>query len=93
MTASESLVVECGEMLDISRVSEFYAELKMVLEDDKAIELDGSKIERIDTAGLQLLVTFCQQLKAKNRPVQWREPSEALQRSAQLVGLVDELGL
>ena len=93
MTASEDLVVECGEMLDISRVSEFYAELKMVIEEEKPVELDGSKVERIDTAGLQLLVAFCQQLKTENRGMRWHEPSEALKRSAQLLGLMDELGL
>lgn len=93
MADSENLVVDCGETLDISRVSEFYAELKMVLDENQPVDLDCSKIERVDTAGLQLLTVFSQKLKSNSLDLSWIEPSDVLKRSAQLLGLTEELGL
>jgi anti-anti-sigma regulatory factor len=93
VTDSEAIVVECGEVLDISRVAEFYAELKMVIDENKPIELDAANLSRIDAAGVQLLVALCQKAKVESISLTWKQVSESLHRSASLIGLENELGL
>ncbi len=89
---AEILTVNCGETLDISRVSEFYTELEMIINQQKSIEFDVSEIERIDISGLQLLLSFYQKINSSGLGFHWKNPSENLLRSASLVGLEDALG-
>lgn len=93
MSETEAITVNCGDTLDISRVSEFYTELEMVINEKKAIEFDASQIERIDIAGLQLLLSFHQKIESSGFNFRWINPSEHLLRSANLVGLDKPLGL
>lgn len=93
MSESEAITVSCGEVLDISRVSEFYTELEMIINEGKSIELDASELERIDISGLQLLLSFYQKIKSSGHEFCWSSPSEQLVRSASLVGLDKLLGL
>ncbi len=89
---AEILTVNCGETLDISRVSEFYTELEMIINEKKPIEFDVSEIERIDISGLQLLLSFYQKINSSGLDFHWKNPSENLLRSASLVGLEGALG-
>lgn len=57
------------------------------------LTLDAEGVERIDAASLQLLSAFYREAQEQGYAVQWKKPSEVLQRSAQLVGLADQLGL
>ena len=93
MSEAEKITVNCGEVLDISRVSELYAELDVVLNENSLIEMDVSKIERIDVAGIQLLISFRNQVKSSGHDVNWIAPSENFLRSVSLVGLDGQLGL
>jgi ABC-type transporter Mla MlaB component len=54
------------------------------------VQLCGSKVERIDTASLQLLLAF---FNDSNVTVGWTEPSPPLCISAKLLGLSTYLGL
>jgi anti-anti-sigma regulatory factor len=71
--------------------------LKAQLEDGLAlardIELDGAGVERIDCAGLQLLVAFVRELDARRLAVRWSGTSPVLQRAARQVGLEAALAL
>jgi phospholipid transport system transporter-binding protein len=49
--------------------------------------VDGSAVERVDTAGLQLLVAFVQHQTAQGRKVSWTSASDALGRAANRLGL------
>ena len=60
---------------------------------DSEICIDGSAVERIDTAGLQMLVAFAKYHAARGRDIQWTAASPELLRSSRLLGLVDTLGL
>ncbi|VAW87672.1 hypothetical protein MNBD_GAMMA18-2261 [hydrothermal vent metagenome] len=93
MSDAGTITVNCGDTLDISRVGELYTELEMIINEKKAIEFDASEIERIDTSGLQLLLSFYQKIKSSGFDFHWISPSEHLLRSASLVGLDKLLGL
>jgi len=84
---SSELNVECGEVVDISVVSDLYQQLNDVLQQDGPVTLNAGSIERIDTAALQMFVCFIQEVKNRDRMVYWHAPTEALLRSANYLGL------
>jgi len=60
---------------------------------DSDVLLDGSAVERIDTAGLQMLVAFAKHHAVSGRRMQWTAASQELQRGSRMLGLDEALGL
>jgi ABC-type transporter Mla MlaB component len=58
-----------------------------------AVQLDGGSVQRIDTAGLQLLLAMQRQLQAEHRDLQWTRVSRELRDVAQQLGLDATLAL
>jgi phospholipid transport system transporter-binding protein len=58
-----------------------------------AIVLDGTQVERVDTAALQLLVLFRRELDAHGGTLHWHGTSDALNEAAGLLGLAQLLNL
>ncbi|RKZ38533.1 MAG: hypothetical protein DRQ49_09850 [Gammaproteobacteria bacterium] len=67
-------------------------DLKECLEQyhDSRVQLCGKKVERVDTAALQLLMAF---INSSDITVGWVEPSPKLCQAAQLLDLSSYLGL
>lgn len=57
------------------------------------VVVDGSAVERIDTAGLQLLLSFVRHQAGRGKPVRWSATSPELVRGSQLLGIDGMLGL
>lgn len=57
------------------------------------VVVDGSAVERIDTAGLQLLVALARREQDSGRKLEWKAASTSLVSSSVRLGLVDVLGL
>lgn len=57
------------------------------------IVLDGGPVERVDTAGLQMLVLFRRELEARGGTLRWHGTSDALNEAASLLGLAQLLDL
>jgi anti-anti-sigma regulatory factor len=55
--------------------------------------VDASSVERIDTAGLQLLLGFAARLKLMDRRLVWQGVSPAVRQGAAQLGLGSALGL
>ncbi len=55
--------------------------------------LDGSAVQRIDTAGLQLLVAFAQREARAGRTLAWTSASPVLRDAGERLGLADVLSL
>lgn len=91
--SKEEINVQCGEILDISKVAEFHQNLKTAIGKGGKIVLDAAAIERIDAAALQLLTVFLRDATARKVQAQLRTPSDALIKAASLLGLNQELGL
>ena len=60
---------------------------------DSDVLLDGSAVDRIDTAGLQMLVAFAKYHATSGKRLQWIAASPELQRGSRLLGLDEALGL
>jgi anti-anti-sigma regulatory factor len=57
------------------------------------VEIDAGSVEKIDTAGLQLLVAFSRQLRESHRALAWKAVAPEMTRAAAQIGLADTLGL
>ncbi len=80
-------------VLVINDAEVMYTRLKEILVDDKPVIIDASMVEMVDTAILQLLLAFVNQLHANNTEVLWDSPSSEFCNRVDTLGLVDSLGL
>ena len=85
--------LELEPSMVINKAGEFYGKLNNLAVNDKALEIDASKVEVIDSAILQLLYAFVLDLKEKSITVTWSKPSEGLMSKASMLGLAEQLGL
>lgn len=85
--------VTLAESLDISTVRNLHAELKAALGGGDAVSLNGSAVERVDTAALQVLAAMFIDADGRQSRLELRSPSEALIRSASLLGIDEYIGL
>jgi anti-anti-sigma regulatory factor len=91
MSARPDLVLDPGCTLRDSTELQF-----LLLTTDcsrREVVIDGSKVERIDTAGLQLLVAFAQLQKSAGRVLRWCGSSDVLILGSRTLGLDAVLGL
>ena len=86
-------IIECADVIDISTTTELRTQLMISLESRQSVVLDASRVERIDTAALQVLSAFVQDAYSQKQSVLWKEPSKVLLRSAELLGLSQQLKL
>ena len=61
--------------------------LSKLLEEPGIVTLDIGAVQRIDTAGLQVIATFIRERESHGRQVQWRGHAPALSAAAKLLGL------
>lgn len=85
--------ITLDEELNITCVGDLKTSLAQALSDDSAVELNAGGIERVDTAALQLLTAFVQQMNTNNKEVSWLKPSDNFLKSVELLGLKAMLGL
>jgi phospholipid transport system transporter-binding protein len=61
--------------------------------DAPQITLDGTEVERVDTAALQLLVVYQRELQKRGHALQWANVSAPLYDAASQLGLAQTLAL
>jgi ABC-type transporter Mla MlaB component len=71
----------------VADASSLKAGLAKLLDDTDIVTLDISAVQRIDTAGLQLIATFVREREARGRQVEWQGAAPVLATAAQLLGL------
>lgn len=87
--ADGPLVLEAS--ITIADVGDYHATLEQYLQKGSDIVIDGSQVESIDGAGLQLLAAFIKEVVSKSIPLKWQAASETLQRSAAQMGILTAL--
>lgn len=83
----------CGEALDISHAAALHTRLERSLKKASIIELKADAVAKVDTAGLQLIVSVKKEVETLGGSIVWKKPSEKLLISAKSLGLSDHLGL
>ena len=80
------------ESFDITLVRDLYAQLQQARRAKQPVIIDAERVERVDTAVLQLLCAFVQDAKASGVTLQWRHPSAPVRQAARLLDLCAHLG-
>jgi len=86
-------VVHCEETMDITIAETFYSTLQSAVASEQPIIIDASQIERIDAAMLQMFCALFTDPVANKHGIVWRNPSDNLIESAELMGLDNYLDL
>lgn len=81
--------ITLGESLDIIQIQSIKEEIANKIGDEKQCTLDAGSVNRIDGAGLQLLLC----LVRTQEELQWQNVSESLYGAAQTAGMVELLKL
>lgn len=53
--------------------------------------IHAAEVERVDTAGIQLLYAFVQEARRRGITLEWDNPSQKLAAAAELLGMVSAL--
>ncbi len=77
----------------VADASSLKAGLAKLLDESGVVTLDVSAVQRIDTAGLQVITTFVRERESQGRQVEWRGSAPALTAAAKLLGLSSFLKL
>ncbi|MGH8297082.1 MAG: STAS domain-containing protein [Steroidobacteraceae bacterium] len=77
----------------VAEAESLQSELARRLSEPAPVTVDVNALERIDTAGLQLLAAFVRDRRTAGRAVEWRGRPSALDAAAGLLGLCDMLEL
>jgi len=68
-------------------------QLLALLDEPQPVTLDVTSLQRIDTAGLQVITAFVRERTAQGRAVTWQGDAPVLATAAQLLGLTSLLRL
>lgn len=79
--------------MEIAALGPVHAELvTLEASNDGPFVLDGANLSVIDTAGLQLLISFVSAVQASGKKVSWENYSVQAYQLANELGVVDQLG-
>lgn len=77
------LAAECT----VAEADALKSELARRLDEPETVTVDVTALQRIDTAGLQLLAAFVRDRRTAGRTIAWRGRAAALEAAAGLLGL------
>lgn len=93
MANNINAAIDCGEMLTIAESAQLYATLLAELAEGHIVAVDLSRVQRIDVAGIQVLLGFSREVALQGQSVDWGTPSETFLKSVAMLGLEAEMGL
>ena len=85
--------IELAAELTIAHAADLQRSFKEGLAGDAALIVDGTRVTQIDTSILQLLVAAWRAGAQRGAPCSWAGASDALRRSAALIGVAAALQL
>ena len=78
-----AIAAECT----VADASSLKSGLAKLLGESESVTLDISAVQRIDTAGLQVIAAFIRERESQGRQVQWRGHAPVISAAAGLLGL------
>lgn len=90
---SQPIAVDLPERLTIAQVESLHEKLEQVSNESQEVSLNGGAVVKADTAGLQVLYAFIQEIKKQGADITWSSSSDELKEAADLLGLRESLVL
>lgn len=85
------IIVNCGERLTLENIQHQKEILIDVFNSDKPIIFDAHDLDIIDTASLQLVLSFILTASRQGIKCEWRDPSPSLKHLSKLLGMQELL--
>lgn len=77
--------------ITIAKAEDFKSSLLEYIADQDKIEIDDSSVERIDTIGVQLLLSMVTYLVSINKSIEWQCASPIIKESILKLGINDPI--
>lgn len=90
---SDVAVIELPERMDIAAAESTHVTLENVIQQGKPVSLSAANVNKLDTAGVQLLVGFFTEAKNQHIDIEWQDPSETILNTFTFLSLSDQVGL
>lgn len=90
---NEHIIVNCGQRIDLESVQDQRDLLIKVLALKKPIIFKANEVIKVDTAGLQLFLSFTITATSQNISWKWETPSSTLVQVSNLLGMKELLRL
>ncbi len=85
--------LDLGKVLTIADMEAWQKKLIGIFDLREPVSIKGGDIEKIDSAGLQLLLAIMKEADRAGVEIKWSSASESLRRNAEQLGLGTELRL
>ncbi|WP_016956343.1 STAS domain-containing protein [Catenovulum agarivorans] len=79
-------VFQLPELCTVVEVEPYYQELAAIVTQQQNVEIDASKVERIDTAFIQLLIALEQNLQKSGTQFRYGKRSEMFNNACRILG-------
>jgi ABC-type transporter Mla MlaB component len=79
--------------MSIVTVGKLYTKLTRCIERKVDVNLHAGNVASLDTSVAQLLLCFVEQVNNNGNNIIWHEPTEALLKFSERVGMLEKLGL
>ncbi len=89
----EKTCITLGELLCITNAESMYKRFIKALSVSNTIEIKADKVQKVDTAGLQIVVAVKRKLDKSGGNIMWNKPSKELIDSARILGVSSIIGL
>jgi len=86
-TGKKASRITLGTHQDIAVINNLYGRLKKCAAKQVNVTLIAENVESIDTATLQLLLSFVQQVQNNGNTIDWQSPPPVLFNSARQIGV------
>lgn len=90
---AKKTTVSLGSALDIANVSGLKKRLVTAIEKELPVVLVAEKVDKTDSAGLQLIYAFIQKVNQKGHQVSWQKPSDSILETSEILGMTGALNL
>ncbi len=74
------------ETMRLNSLAELKEQLTPLVQADEDLELDGSGVASLDTAGFQLIIAAKLELNKRDKKMTLKDPSEAIQKAITICG-------
>jgi ABC-type transporter Mla MlaB component len=90
---TERVAIDLPDRMDIASAEQLHLTLEGALSDGQPIQLNGDKVGKIDTSGVQLLLGLFREAGKQHLDVSWNQPSETILEAINFLNLTAEVGL
>jgi len=92
-TSNRPSRIVLGESLDFDGIARLHTRLVNCAAKKTNVNINAARVEHIDTASLQAMVSFISLVAINGNSVKWASPSAALLGAARLAGVDEQLDL